>query len=210
VNLYLLFYLLEVISMSREAKISRKTLETDINIQMNIDGTGKSDINTGIGFLNHMLILLAKHGHFDLMVKAKGDLDVDNHHTVEDIGIVLGQTLKQALGDKKSIKRYGASFIPMDEALAMVVLDLSGRPYVVFEASFLTSKVGNMETEIVEDFFRAVAVNVGMNLHIKILYGVNSHHIIEAMFKAFAKALDEATTLDQRIDGLMTTKGTLD
>lgn len=195
--------------MSRFAEIVRKTGETDIVLSMNLDGSGKAGINTGIGFFDHMLNLFAKHGLFDADIKAVGDLHVDSHHTVEDVGIVLGQVIKEALGDKKSIKRYGTVFVPMDESLAMVSMDLSGRPYLVFDARFTQDSVGSMDTELVEEFFRAVSVNAGMNLHIKVLYGVNNHHMIEAIFKAFGRALDEATRLDERIQGVMSTKGTL-
>lgn len=195
--------------MARTAKINRKTKETDIRLILNIDGSAKAEITTGIGFLDHMLDLFTKHGLFDLKVDAKGDLEVDAHHTVEDIGIVLGQAMKEALGEKKSIKRYGTAFVPMDEALAMVSLDLGGRPYLVFDAQFTSDKVGEMDTELVEEFFRAVAFNAGMNLHIKVFYGGNNHHIVEAIFKAFARALDEATRTDERIQGVMSTKGVL-
>ena len=196
--------------MNRKSEIKRKTNETDISLSMNIDGTGKGDINTGVGFFDHMLSLFARHGLFDLKVMAKGDLDVDAPHTVEDVGIVLGQAIKEALGDKKSIKRYGSSFVPMDEALALVALDLSGRPYLVFDARFENQKLGNMDTELVEEFFRAVANNAGINLHIKVFYGSNTHHIIEAIFKAFGRALDEASGIDNRIEGVMSTKGMLE
>ena len=196
--------------MNRKSEIKRKTNETDISLSMNIDGTGKGDINTGVGFFDHMLSLFARHGLFDLKVMAKGDLDVDAHHTVEDVGIVLGQAIKEALGDKKSIKRYGSSFVPMDEALALVALDLSGRPYLVFDARFENQKLGNMDTELVEEFFRAVANNAGINLHIKVFYGSNTHHIIEAIFNAFGRALDEASGIDNRIEGVMSTKGMLE
>ena len=195
--------------MDRRAEVERKTNETEITLCLNIDGTGKGEINTGVGFFDHMLNLFVKHGLFDLKLEAKGDLNVDGHHTVEDIGIVLGQALKDAAGEKRSIKRYGASFVPMDEALAMVVLDLSGRPFLVFDARFTGDKAGEMDTELVEEFFRAVAFNAGINLHIKVFYGSNNHHIIEAIFKAFGKALDEATSIDERIDGVMSTKGML-
>ncbi|HHW47379.1 MAG TPA: imidazoleglycerol-phosphate dehydratase HisB [Clostridiaceae bacterium] len=195
--------------MARKSEISRKTNETDINLSFCVDGSGNANVNTGIGFFNHMLDLFAKHGLFDMEVQSKGDLDVDAHHTVEDVGIVLGQAIKEALGDKKSIKRYGTSFVPMDEALAMVALDLSGRPFLVFDARFENSRVGDMDTELMEEFFRAVAYNAGMNLHIKVLYGKNTHHMIEAVFKAFGRALDEAARIDDRIDGVMSTKGVL-
>lgn len=195
--------------MARKSEIRRKTKETDINLSFCVDGSGNANVNTGIGFFNHMLDLFSKHGLFDLEVYAKGDLDVDAHHTVEDVGIVFGQAIKEALGDKKSIKRYGTTFVPMDEALAMVALDLSGRPFLVFEASFENSRVGDMDTELIEEFFRAVAFNAGMNLHIKVLYGKNTHHMIEAVFKAFGRALDEAARIDDRIYGVMSTKGIL-
>jgi imidazoleglycerol-phosphate dehydratase len=195
--------------MSRSAEINRKTNETEISLAINLDGTAKGQISTGIGFLDHMLDLFTRHGIFDLKVLAEGDLKVDAHHTVEDIGIVLGQAIKEALGDKKSIKRYGTSFLPMDEALALVSLDLGGRPYFVFDAKFTSDKVGEMETELVEEFFRAVAFNACMNLHIKVFYGSNNHHIVEAIFKAFGRALDEASKTDDRIQGVMSTKGSL-
>lgn len=195
--------------MGRTAEIKRKTGETDISLSLVMDGSGKSSIRTGIGFFDHMLTLYAKHGLFDLSVEAQGDLEVDAHHTVEDVGIVLGHAIKQAAGEKKSIKRYGTSFVPMDEALAMVSLDMSGRPFLVFDAPLSGGRVGEMDTELVEEFFRAVAFNAGITLHIKVLYGSNNHHMIEAMFKAFGRALDEATTFDQRIEGVMSTKGIL-
>jgi len=195
--------------MDRKTEISRKTSETDICLYLNVDGVGSAEVATGIGFFDHMLTLLARHGLFDLRVKASGDLNVDAHHTVEDIGIVLGQALKEVLGEKESIKRYGVSYVPMDEALAMVALDLSGRPFLVFEAQLKMDKVGEMDTELVEEFFKAVAFNSGINLHIKVFYGNNNHHIIEAIFKAFGRALDEATQRDERIKGVMSTKGTL-
>lgn len=195
--------------MSRNAALSRKTAETDISLKLNIDGSGISTINTGIGFFDHMLTLFSKHGLLDLEVKACGDLQVDAHHTVEDIGIVLGQALKEALGDKKSIKRYGTSHVPMDEALAMVSLDFGGRPYLVCNVSYTNERVGDMDTELVEEFFRAVSTNAGMNLHINVLYGSNNHHIVEAVFKAFGRAVDEAARKDDRIEGVMSTKGTL-
>lgn len=193
----------------RKAEIARKTKETDITLKLAVDGRGTSRIETGIGFMDHMLDLFTRHGLFDLEVKAQGDLKVDAHHTVEDVGIVLGQAIRDALGDKKGIKRYGASYVPMDEALAMVALDISGRPFLVFEAQFTNDRVGEMETELVEEFFRAVSVNAGMNLHIKVFHGSNNHHIIEAIFKAFGRALDEATRVDERIEGVMSTKGML-
>ncbi len=195
--------------MSRSAELSRKTAETDIMVKLDIDGEGNSLIDSGIGFMDHMLTLFSKHGLLDLVIKARGDLEVDAHHTVEDIGIVLGQAIKQALDDKKSIKRYGTSHVPMDEALAMVSLDLGGRPYLVFNVEYTNERVGDMETELVEEFFRAVSVNSGMSVHINVVYGSNNHHIVEAVFKAFGRALDEATRGDQRIKGVMSTKGVL-
>ncbi len=195
--------------MIRDSEIARRTNETDIVLRINIDGSGKSDIDTGVGFFDHMLNLFAAHGLFDLFVKAEGDLKVDAHHTVEDVGIALGQALKKAAGDKKSIRRYGTSYLPMDEALAMVVLDFGGRPFLVMDAGFVRDRVGEMDTELVEEFFRAVAFNAGLTLHIKVLYGSNTHHMIEAVFKAFGRALDEATGMDGRIKGVMSTKGIL-
>ncbi len=195
--------------MARSTELSRKTAETDIWLKLDIDGSGRSLIDTGIGFLDHMLTLFSKHGLLDLEVKASGDLNVDAHHTVEDIGIVLGQAVKNALGDKKSIKRYGMSCVPMDEALAAVTVDIGGRPYLVFNVKYTNEYVGDMETELVEEFFRAVSVNAGMNIHINVMYGNNNHHITEAVFKAFARALDEAATVDSRIEGVMSTKGIL-
>ncbi len=193
--------------MSRKAEIKRKTSETDIELTFEADGSGKSEINTGIGFFDHMLTLFAKHGLMDLSIRAKGDLNVDSHHTVEDIGIVLGQAIKKSLGDKKSIMRYGTSHVPMDEVLALVAVDLGGRPFFVYDASYTNEKVGEMETGLFEEFFRAVAVNAGMNLHVKVFYGSNDHHIAEAIFKAFGRALDVAIGIDSRIEGVMSTKG---
>jgi|SRR5659263_66014 imidazoleglycerol-phosphate dehydratase len=195
--------------MTRTASLRRKTGETDIEIKINIDGTGISDISSGIGFFDHMLTLFARHGNFDLIVKAQGDLDVDCHHTVEDVGIVLGQIFKEALGDKTSIKRYGTVYIPMDEALAFVTLDISNRAFLVFEADLSNLKVGDMDAEMVEEFFRAFAVNAGITLHAKVLYGSNTHHKIEALFKAFSRALKEASAIDSTITGVMSTKGIL-
>ncbi|MFA6309453.1 MAG: imidazoleglycerol-phosphate dehydratase HisB [Clostridia bacterium] len=195
--------------MDRESLIERKTNETDISLLFKIDGSGIGEIETGIGFFDHMLTLFSRHGLFDVKLKAKGDLNVDAHHTVEDIGIVLGQAIKKALGDKKSIKRYGSSFVPMDESLALCAIDVGGRPFVVFDAQFTSDKVGEMETDMIVEFFRAIAFNSGINLHIKVFYGGNNHHISEAIFKAFAKALDEATSIDKRIEGVLSTKGML-
>ncbi|ROR29333.1 imidazoleglycerol-phosphate dehydratase [Mobilisporobacter senegalensis] len=188
---------------------NRKTNETDIHLEFNIDGTGKAQIDTGIGFFDHMLHSFTRHGFFNMNLVAKGDLYVDSHHTIEDIGIVLGEALKEALGDKKGIKRYGSFILPMDEALVLCALDLSGRPYLVYNGEFTADRVGYMDTEMVKEFFYAVSYSAGMNLHIKMLDGANNHHIIEAMFKAFAKALDEATKYDDRITEVLSTKGTL-
>lgn len=199
-----------VIKMSRNAKVERKTKETDIILELNIDGTGKGIIETGIGFFNHMLDNFARHGFFDLNLITNGDLHVDSHHTVEDTGIVLGQAIRNALGDKKGIKRYGNAMIPMDETLVLCALDLSGRPYLVFDLPLTAEKVGYMETELVKEFFYAVSYSAGMNLHIKLIHGSNNHHIIEAAFKAFAKALDQAVQYDDRIEDVLSTKGTVD
>lgn len=195
--------------MNRKAEISRKTMETDISVKLSLDGKGSSNIDTGIGFLDHMLTLFAKHGQFDLDIAAKGDLNVDAHHTVEDIGIVLGKCILEALGSKESIQRYGNSFVPMDESLAQVCLDISGRAFLVFDVPFTTEMTGTMETELFEEFFRAVAFNSGITLHVKLLYGNNSHHMIEAVFKAFGRALREAVKIDKSISGVMSTKGSL-
>lgn len=193
----------------RISKLTRKTKETDIAISFSIDGSGKSQINTGIGFFNHMLDGFARHGFFDLDVNCEGDLAVDCHHTIEDCGIVLGNAIKNALGEKKGIRRYGSCILPMDETLVLCAIDLSGRPYLNFEAEFTVEKVGYMDTEMVKEFFYAISYTAGMNLHIKVLNGGNNHHMIEAMFKAFARALDEATTIDPRITDILSTKGSL-
>ena len=194
---------------NRIAKINRTTGETDISLELNIDGTGKTSINTGIGFFDHMLNSVARHGLFALNVDIKGDLYVDCHHTIEDCGIVLGTAIKQAIGDKKSIKRFGSVILPMDETLCLCALDLSGRPYLVFDADFTTDKVGYFDTEMVKEFFYAVSYSAGMNLHIKIMSPGNNHHMIECIFKSFAKALDMATIKDPRITDVLSTKGTL-
>ena len=195
--------------MARCADIKRKTAETQISVNLTLDGEGKCDIATGIGFLDHMLTLLAKHSFMDLTVKAKGDLEVDSHHTVEDIGIVLGEALRVALGDKAGIHRYGNCFIPMDETLAQACLDCSGRPFLVFGAEIPKIKLGNYDTEMTEEFFRAVAMHCGLTLHIRVLYGSNVHHIIEAIFKAFARAVAEAAAVDPQVKGVMSSKGIL-
>ncbi|KGK88607.1 imidazoleglycerol-phosphate dehydratase HisB [Clostridium sp. HMP27] len=195
--------------MNRLSEIKRKTGETDIELGINLDGEGTFKGTTGIGFLDHMLTLFSKHGLIDLEIKADGDLVVDSHHTVEDIAIVLGSALKEALKDKAGIKRYGTSFVPMDEALATISLDISGRPFLVFDAKFTVDKLGNFDTEMVEEFFRAFAFNGGITLHARVLYGKNNHHMIEALFKALGRALGEAMAIDQRIKGVMSTKGVL-
>ncbi|MGE5614857.1 MAG: imidazoleglycerol-phosphate dehydratase HisB [Bacillota bacterium] len=196
--------------MSRISEIKRKTAETNITVKLCVDGSGKSDVDTGIGFFDHMLTLFSKHGLFDLELKARGDLQVDCHHTVEDTGIVLGQALKEALGGKEGIRRYGTSVVPMDEALASVSVDIGGRPYLVFNVNYSYESAGGMDAGLVKEFFRALAVNAGMNIHINVHYGSNNHHIIEAVFKAFARALDDATGVDPRISGVMSTKGILE
>lgn len=195
--------------MGREATITRKTGETDITVSINLDGTGKVDINTGIGFFDHMLSAFARHGLFDLTVAVKGDLEVDGHHTVEDTGIVLGKAISDALGDKKSIKRYGSMLLPMDETLVMAAIDLCGRPYFVMDASFEAPMVGGFDTQLVREFFYAVSYGAMMNLHLRVVTGINDHHKIEAMFKAFSKALDEASSFDERISDVLSTKGAL-
>jgi len=195
--------------MARIATLERKTKETDIAITLNLDGTGVFTIDTGIGFFDHMLEGFAKHGFFDLNCKITGDLQVDGHHTVEDAGIVLGQAISRAVGDKKGISRYGYFILPMDDALALCAVDLCGRPYLNFECEFTVPKVGYLDTELIKEFFYAVSYSAGMNLHIKMLSGTNNHHMIEAMFKAFAKALDMATGMDPRISDVLSTKGSL-
>ena len=194
---------------NRIASVNRKTKETDIRMELSLDGTGKYDVSTGIGFFDHMLEGFAKHGFFDMTVKVTGDLQVDGHQTVEDTGIVLGQAIARAVGDKKGIKRYGYFILPMDDALALCAVDLCGRPYLNFECEFTTERIGNLDTELIREFFYAIAYNAGMNLHIKLLSGTNNHHIAEAVFKAFAKALDMAVSMDSRIEDVLSTKGSL-
>ncbi|SOC29723.1 imidazoleglycerol-phosphate dehydratase [Brochothrix thermosphacta] len=193
----------------RTAELSRKTGETQIFLALNLDDETTIDIQTGVPFFDHMLHLFAKHGRFGLIVKAEGDIEVDAHHTIEDIGIVLGQCLKDALGDKSQIVRYGTQFVPMDEALGQVSIDLSGRSYLVFDANFSNPKLGLFDTELVLEFFQAVTFNAEMNCHVKVLYGTNTHHKIEALFKAFGRALREAVTIDTSINGVNSTKGSL-
>lgn len=195
--------------MNRSADIERKTKETDIQLKLSIDGTGKSKIETGIGFFDHMLEGFARHGFFDLSLMVKGDLQVDGHHTVEDTGIVLGTAIKEALGDKTGISRYGSFILPMDDALALCSIDLCGRPYFVFDCEFTTDKLGYLDTELIREFFYAVSYSAGMNLHMKMISGINNHHMAEALFKSFAKALDIATSRDDRIKDVLSTKGSL-
>jgi len=195
--------------MSRTSEITRKTKETDIYVKLDIDGKGKSDIDTGIGFFNHMLEGFSKHGFFDFTCKVNGDLNVDGHHTVEDCGIVIGNAIKEAIGDKKGIKRYGYFILPMDDALCLVAIDLCGRPYFDYDCKFDAPMIGELDTELIREFFYAISYSAGMNLHIKMMSGINGHHMAEAMFKAFAKALDIATSKDDRIDDVLSTKGSL-
>ncbi len=194
----------------RSYALERETSETKIRLDINIDGKGENNISTGIGFFDHMLQQISRHGLVDLNIEAIGDLEVDFHHTVEDVGIIMGQAIAKALGDKKRIVRYASSLLPMDEALSMVVMDICGRPYFHYDVDFTGDLTGNFEVQLIEEFFRALAFHSGMTLHIKNLYGKNNHHIIESIFKAFAKALDMATSLDPRIEGVMSTKGKLD
>lgn len=195
--------------MARTAQIERNTNETKIKLALDLDGSGQADIHTGIGFFDHMLNGFARHGLFDLSITVAGDLEVDTHHTVEDTGIVLGKAIKEAVGDKKGIVRYGSKILPMDESLILCALDLCGRPYLVYDLNLDREKVGELETEMVREFFYAVSYGAEMNLHLKQLSGFNNHHIIEGAFKAFAKALDEATRFDGRITDVLSTKGTL-
>ena len=197
------------VSEIRQATVKRKTSETDIALFLRIDGSGEAEVDTGIGFFDHMLKSFAKHGLFDLKLKVTGDLIVDCHHTIEDVGIVLGEAIKEAIGDKMSIKRYGDIILPMDEALILCAIDLSGRPYLVFDATFSSDMVGYFDTQMVKEFFYAISYSAGMNLHIREMSGENDHHIIEGMFKAFAKALDEACSKDARIKSVLSTKGSL-
>ena len=193
----------------RKASVTRNTKETAITVAIDLDGSGKSDIHTGIGFFDHMLEGFSRHGFFDLKVDVKGDLEVDGHHTVEDCGIVLGQAILTALDNKKGICRYGSFILPMDDALVLCAVDLCGRPYFNYTYSFPTEMIGSLDTQLIREFFYAVSYSAGMNLHIKVLDGINSHHVAEAMFKAFAKALDQATAKDPRIQDVLSTKGSL-
>ncbi|AMQ21681.1 imidazoleglycerol-phosphate dehydratase HisB [Geobacillus sp. JS12] len=195
--------------MAREATVARTTNETSIELRLAIDGEGKAELETGVPFLTHMLDLFAKHGQFDLRIDAKGDTHIDDHHTTEDIGICLGQAVKEALGDKKGIKRYGNAFVPMDDALAQVVIDLSNRPHFEFRGEFPAAKVGAFDVELVHEFLWKLALEARMNLHVIVHYGRNTHHMIEAVFKALGRALDEATMIDPRVKGVPSTKGML-
>ena len=197
--------------MNRLAQLSRSTGETTVRVHVNLDGAGTSELNTGIGFFDHMLALFARHGGLDLTVVAQGDLQVDGHHTVEDVGIVLGKVISEALGDKKGITRYGSSYLPMDETLAFCALDISGRPYLVFSAEFTSDRVGEFATELTEEFFRAIAAHAGITLHMRCEYGTNNHHKIEALFKAFGRAFRQAISIDVDFaDEIPSTKGILD
>ena len=193
----------------RNGEVKRKTAETEIAVSVELDGSGKADVSTGIGFFDHMLTLFAAHGLLDLTVRCKGDIEVDGHHSVEDIGIALGQALGQALGDKRGIARYGTFFLPMDEALAFVSLDISGRPFLVYEGGEMAPMIGSYDTELTEEFLRAVAVHAGLTLHVRTLYGKNSHHKVEAIFKALGHALRIAAAKDPRVEGIPSTKGVL-
>ena len=194
--------------MTRQAQVTRKTRETDVEVELNLDGTGKVDLATGIPFLDHMLHLFAAHGYFDLAIKAKGDLEVDQHHTVEDIGICLGQALREALGKKAGVRRYGEARVPMDEALAQVSLDLSNRPFLHFDVRFAPVSSA-LDPQLLREFWRALAINGGITIHIEVPYGENTHHIMEAIFKAMGRALDRATQLESRAQGAPSTKGVL-
>ena len=196
--------------MARTAKIDRSTKETNINLTLDLDGRGEYQIESGVPFFDHMLTQIARHGFFDLQLAAKGDLEIDAHHTVEDVGICLGEAFKQALGDKTGVRRYGRGTMPMHESLAAVILDFSGRPFLVFNVPLPKAQVGNFEMELVEEFFTAFCNHSGANVHVNLAYGDNLHHIVEAVFKAFARALDEATQLDPRVEGVLSSKGTLE
>lgn len=194
---------------ARSAGLSRKTNETDIQLSLNVDGSGQTKLETDVPFLNHMLDLFTKHGQFDLSVQARGDIEIDDHHTVEDIGICLGQALREALGDKAGIKRYASVFVPMDEALAQVVIDISNRPHFEYRAAYPSQQVGSFSTELVQEFLWKFALEARVTLHVIVHYGSNTHHMIEAVFKALGRALDEATAIDPRVKGVPSTKGVL-
>jgi imidazoleglycerol-phosphate dehydratase len=200
---------MSALKAGRQSSVSRKTNETDIQLSLNVDGTGEVSVETDVPFLNHMLDLFAKHGQFDLKVEARGDVDVDDHHTVEDIGICLGQVLREALGDKKGIKRYASVFVPMDEALGQVIIDISNRPHFEMRADFPAATVGSFTVELVHEFLWKLALEARITLHVIVHYGSNTHHMIEAVFKALGRALDEATSIDPRVKGVPSTKGVL-
>lgn len=195
--------------MSRKARVERKTEETEILVELDLDGGGTSEVETGIPFLNHMLEIFSRHGLFDLKIKAKGDIEVDTHHTVEDVGLTLGQAFKEGLGDKQGISRFGEASVPLDETLAQAVVDLSGRPYLSYRVKIRPGRVGGFDTDLPQEFFRALANQLGMNLHVNLIQGENPHHIIEACFKALARAMERATRVDPRIRGVLSTKGSL-
>lgn len=200
---------MKTVKVNRRATIERTTTETEVRVDLTLDGTGRGRIRTTIPFLDHMLTLLAKHGFFDLTVQAKGDTEIDDHHTVEDIGIVIGDALKQALGTKERVRRFGWASVPLDETLAQVSVDLSGRPYLVYHVELPQRRIKAFDLGLFEDFFQAFATHAALNLHVNVLYGRNPHHIMEAVFKALAKALDQATALDERVTGVLSTKGKL-
>jgi len=193
----------------RQATVERTTTETAVRVELLLDGTGKGQVKTTLPFLDHMLTLLAKHGLFDLMIEAKGDTEIDDHHTVEDVGIVLGDALKQALGGREGVRRFGWSLVPLDESLAQVAVDLSGRPFLVYRVDLPQRRIKSFDLGLFEDFFQAFVTHGGLNLHINLLYGRNPHHIMEAIFKGLAKALDQATAIDERVSGVLSTKGRL-
>ena len=193
----------------RSARVVRTTKETDITVELNVDGTGRASVDTGVPFLNHMLDSFARHGFFDLTVRARGDLEVDQHHTVEDVGLALGQALREALGDTAGIRRFGDAACPLDEALVRVTVDLSGRPFFVYEVALTQERIGTFDGELVHDFLLALTNQLGMNLHVDMVRGRNPHHVIEAAFKALARAMDAATQVDPRVEGVLSTKGTL-
>jgi imidazoleglycerol-phosphate dehydratase len=195
--------------MGRSAKTERKTKETEITAELELDGGGAAEIQTGIPFFNHMLEIFTRHGLFDIKIQAKGDIEIDYHHTVEDVGLTLGQAFKEALGDKQGISRFGEATVPLDEALAQVVVDLSGRPYLAYNVKIRTGRVGDFDTDLPHEFFQALANQLGMNLHMNVTQGENPHHIIEACFKALARAMGKATRMDERIKGVLSTKGSL-
>ncbi len=200
---------MKIVKVNRRATIERTTTETEVRVDLTLDGTGRGRIRTTIPFLDHMLTLLAKHGFFDLTVQAKGDTEIDDHHTVEDIGIVIGDALKQALGTKEGVRRFGWASVPLDETLAQVTVDLSGRPYLVYNVKLPQRRIKGFDLYLFEDFFQALMTHAALNLHVNVLYGRNPHHIMEAVFKALAKALDQATALDERVTGVLSTKGRL-